>query len=117
MTRAALHDAWLPEQRFTWKPTTELDAPQPREAHATEGEKGMLIRRLNARPERLPALDGRPRTNPPLVELTGPYRVQGGWWVREVMRDYFFGERADGALLWLFHDRERDAWFLHGTVD
>ena len=37
--------------------------------------------------------------------------------VREAARDYYFGEREDGALLWLFFDRRRERWFLHGQVD
>ena len=80
--------------------------------------EGVLVRRVLPHPERLPrGRDGRPRTDPPLVELTGPYRVQGGWWEQETLRDYFFAERADGALLWLFHEPTADAWYLHGQVD
>ena len=113
VSRATLRDAWLPENGFVWEPTSEVGVPAPR-----EGGRGVLVRRLLPRPEPLDAgRDGRPRTRPPLVELTGPYRLQGGWWVREAARDYFFGEREDGALLWLYRDRVRGGWFVHGLVD
>lgn len=116
VTRARLRDAWLPENRFVWEPTSKVDAPLPI-THQSKTE-GVLVRRLLSRPERLPVdARGRPRTRPPLVQLTGPYRIQGGWWIREAARDYFFGEREDGALLWLFRERRERTWFLHGVVD
>ncbi len=112
-TRAVLRDAWRPEHRFAYEPAAEVEAPDP-----APSEAGALIRRVLPAPERLvEGRDGRPRTEPPLVGLTGPYRIQGGWWEQETLRDYFFGERADGALLWLFRDPDAGAWFLHGHVD
>ncbi|MCB9593070.1 MAG: DNA polymerase Y family protein [Sandaracinaceae bacterium] len=113
VTRAVVRDAWLPEHRFAYEPTTSVDAPDP-----SPGDGGALVRRVLPRPEAVPhGRDGRPRTQPPLVELTGPYRVQGGWWMQETLRDYWFGERADGALLWLYQDGSTGGWFLHGHVD
>ncbi len=49
----------------------------------------------------------------------GPYRLSGGWWGREhggVERDYYFVETHGGDLAWVFFDRRRDAWFLHGWI-
>lgn len=114
VTRATLLDAWLPERAFAWQPTETLDAPRV----TAPPEAGLLVRRLIT-----PALelstgpDGKPCTDPPLDALTGPYRLQGGFWVEEWSRDYFYGERRDGALLWLYRDRRRDRWFLQGTLD
>lgn len=113
VTRARLRDAWLPENTFAFEPTADVAAPDP-----SPPDEGVLVRRLLPCPVRLDVdRDGRPRTQPPLRRLTGPYRLQGGWWVREAARDYFFGEREDGALLWLFRDRARGGWFVHGQVD
>lgn len=110
--RAVLRDAWLPEHRFAYEPAAALEAPAPEPR-----EKGTLVRRLFAAPAPLPSdRSGRPRTTPPLVALSGPYRIQGGWWEQETLRDYFFGERADGALLWLYR-APSGGWFLHGDVD
>lgn len=113
--RARLANGWLPENRFRWEPTREVDAPRPRGDAADDAG---LVRRLLSPPRALDTgSDGRPRTRPPLTELTGPYRLQGGWWAREAARDYFFGEREDGALLWLFRDRAARRWFVHAIVD
>jgi protein ImuB len=72
-----------------------------------------------------PGPGGGPRLDPPLRSLSGPYRLQSGWWAREraedasglVTRDYFYAEREDGALLWIFRDPARERWFLQGIVD
>jgi len=52
-----------------------------------------------------------------VARMYGPYRVSGGWWKRTVERDYYYAETDAGGLLWVFWDRPRGAWFLHGTVD
>ena len=63
-----------------------------------------------------------PEAGPSLRErsiehMYGPYRVSGGWWKRLVERDYYYAETGDGDLLWLFYDRPRKRWFLHGVLD
>ncbi|MCB9621484.1 MAG: hypothetical protein H6724_18760 [Sandaracinus sp.] len=83
-----------------------------------------LQRRLLTRPRPLSVDDeGRPR---PMGERTthlfGPHRTSGGWWGRaeeghRVERDYYYVETERGALYWVFFDRVRNAWFLHGYVD
>lgn len=51
-----------------------------------------------------------------LALLSGPERIQSGWWDGgAVARDYYVARAADGARWWIF--RECDAprrWFLHG---
>jgi protein ImuB len=51
-----------------------------------------------------------------LALLSGPERIQSGWWDgAAVARDYYVARAADGARWWIF--RECDAprrWFLHG---
>jgi protein ImuB len=114
VTRAALIDAWRPERAFAWEPTDGVDEPRVK----APGGAGLLVRRLLPEPLALPSgPDGRPRTDPPLEALTGPYRLQGGFWAEEWARDYFYGERRDGALLWLFRDRASGRWYLHGKLD
>jgi len=34
-----------------------------------------------------------------------------------VERDYYYAETQHGEILWLFYDRPRRRWFLHGEVD
>ena len=66
-------------------------------------------------------LDGRP-----LSLLSGPERIEAGWWDAGLAeRDYFIAEAADGALVWIYRarlplsaqsgsDSGRSGWFLHG---
>ncbi len=65
-----------------------------------------------------PLLDGRP-----LSLLSGPERIEAGWWDAELAeRDYFIAEAADGALVWIYRARpllsaagvNESGWFLHG---
>jgi protein ImuB len=65
-----------------------------------------------------PLLDGRP-----LSLLSGPERIEAGWWDAELAeRDYFIAEAADGALVWIYRARlplsavggQQSGWFLHG---
>ena len=65
-----------------------------------------------------PLLDGRP-----LSLLSGPERIEAGWWDAGLAeRDYFIAEAADGALVWIYRARlplsasgaNESGWFLHG---
>jgi protein ImuB len=53
----------------------------------------------------------------PVIRVTGPYLVSGGWWHREVTREYHFAETKDGQILWIYYDRRRRRWFVQGTVE
>ena len=53
----------------------------------------------------------------PAVRLRGPYVVSGGWWVREVHREYYFVETQRGDVLWIYYDRHRRSWMQQGQVD
>lgn len=96
-----------------------------------------LVRRVLLKPEPLAgSFEVDPVTCAPSLmhagermALTGPYRVSGGWWAREVTRDYYYA-RAVGSrpcaeapsatadsLWWVFFDVPRNAWFLHAVVD
>jgi protein ImuB len=63
----------------------------------------------------LPLLDGRP-----LQLLSGPERIESGWWDSQpVARDYFIAQAVDGSLVWVYRSRvpgdSGDApWFLQG---
>ncbi len=47
--------------------------------------------------------------------LHGPERIESGWWGKEARRDYFVAHRErDGALCWVFRDRDSRRWFLQG---
>jgi protein ImuB len=124
--RAVMEDAHLPEAKYRWAPVVHLALPDRtlhEDAFALHAAR-TLVRRVLVKPEPLagslidaeggsPTLlhDGEP------LALSGPYRVSGGWWVREIARDYYYARTAAGALLWVFFDRPRGGWFLHAWVD
>jgi protein ImuB len=136
-------DAHLPEASFTWEPLTKMKSPR---THGDEGSRENggsdaddtdcehigksgsfarpLVRRMFDRAVQLPA---RERHEPdgwlirgleqgPAVRLRGPYVVSGGWWVREVHREYYFVETQRGDVLWIYYDRQRRSWMLQGEI-
>jgi protein ImuB len=120
VVRARLCEAHLPEASFTWEAVEKLAPPRPRPAGPTT-----LVRRIYATPVPLPS---RPRHEPdgwmlrgleqgPVVRVLGPYVVSGGWWAQTVHREYHFAETQKGELLWVYYDRARRRWFLHGRVE
>ncbi len=119
VTRGRLRAAHLPEASFAWEPVQHLSFPRNL---APPLEPPPLSRRLLPRPIPLPP---RPRHEPSawlerrgaVTRMHGPYRVSGGWWIRTVERDYYFAETQQGEVLWIFYDRPRRRWFLHGYVD
>ena len=67
-----------------------------------------------------PLFEGRP-----LQLLSGPERIEAGWWDAGLAeRDYFIAETGEGALVWIYRDRlplarsesgdETTGWFLQG---
>ena len=117
---AKLTDGHLPEARFTWEPVSHVRLPKPKNL----GVK-TLVRRVYAKPHRL---DGGPYhshqdgwllgTKQGAVDkLAGPYIFSGGWWNREIQREYYFAETRRGDLLWLYYDRVRRGWFWQGAVE
>lgn len=117
---AQLRQAHLPEASFSWEPLEHARLPAPREVGVRP-----LIRRIFDRPVALPHRghhepDGwlvRGPEQGPMVRILGPYTVSGGWWVREVQRDYHYVETRSGDVLWVYYDRRRRRWFLHGQVE
>jgi protein ImuB len=133
-------DAHLPEASFSWEPLLKLKPLRPHgeqaegacDSDAADGGEVVdgpfprpLVRRMFDKAVQLPA---RARHEPdgwlirgleqgPAVRLRGPYVVSGGWWVREVHREYYFVETQRGDVLWIYYDRERRTWMLQGQVD
>jgi protein ImuB len=63
------------------------------------------------------------RTNPDgawpgsLSILSGPERIESGWWDgNDVRRDYFVARSSAGARFWVFRERSgTSGWFVHGV--
>jgi protein ImuB len=59
-------------------------------------------------------LDPQPIPPPPHL-LSGPERIESGWWDRaDVIRDYYVARGEDGARLWVFRDLSDGSWYLQG---
>jgi len=120
VVKAVLRDGHLPEARFDWEPVASLEAPQPRAVRHPP-----LVRRIFARP--IPFSPSRRRDaeaellkhidQGTVRETFGPYIVSGGWWTREVQREYYFVRTSNGRALWMFYDRPRMGWFIQGEVE
>ncbi|MFW6039810.1 MAG: hypothetical protein ACOC9N_01890, partial [Gemmatimonadota bacterium] len=53
-----------------------------------------------------------------ITAAAGPDRVSGGQWEEApYAREYFRCVTDEGALVWLYRDARRDAWYLHGWWD
>lgn len=128
VTRASLRSAHLPEASFAWEPVSQVTCPNAQDLPANHHEAlaaPPLCRRMLPRPLPLPARDpdaedwlaATGHVRGAVVRMAGPYRISGGWWAREVERDYYFAETTHGDIAWLFYDRPRDRWYLHGLLD
>jgi protein ImuB len=61
-----------------------------------------------------------PRNHDPdatmLERLEGPYTISGGWWVRDIHRNYHFAETEEGEIVWLYFDEKRGRWMEVGSA-
>jgi protein ImuB len=91
-----------------------LDMPssQPTPANAFSGRPLWLFAEPQWLSGKNPITSGRA----PLELLSGPERIETGWWDgREVLRDYFVARDERGVRLWIYRDRcEPHGWYLHG---
>ena len=120
VTKARMREAHLPEASFRWEPVQHARLSE----RAPSQHASSMIRRVYARPKPLASrAPNEPEAGPALARdhaiehMYGPYRVSGGWWKRLVERDYYYAQTDHGDLLWLFYDRPRKRWFLHGVLD
>ena len=126
------HADHRPEHMQVWLPAES--ATQSVAAHAGHaragGSKGskkdaIYPTWLLATPLKLAVHRHQPQYRGPLTLLTGPQRLEAGWWgEREgALRDYFLARSAQPGLLWIYRERlahpgaesGADAdWYLHG---
>lgn len=79
--------------------------------HCASGPHGAARRPLWL----LPAAQRLAAAKSSLHFVSGPERIEGGWWDGDdVARDYFVARSDDGQRLWIYLDRRRRAWYLHG---
>lgn len=101
-----LRDTHLPEQ--AWSTVQEAPAsgryttPTPRPCW------------LLSEPLALEEREGRPVWKGRIDLLSGPERIDTAWWSTPQCRDYFIAQHEDGALLWVFRERNTLRWFAQG---
>jgi len=122
VARAKLADKHLPEARFSWEPLERVEPPRN---DLNRPAAKVVVRRILAKP--IP-LSSQPKTHEDgwlllgpkygsVEKLSGPYVISGGWWNREIHREYYFAETRRGDMLWIYYDKVRRRWFLQGWVE
>lgn len=93
---------------------------------ATSGEQSAFPRPLWLldKPESLAEVDGRPYRHGYLKLLSGPERIESGWWdggenahetIGDIRRDYFIALSVNACWLWIYREcRAPGGWFLQG---
>lgn len=97
-----------------WRSCAPGTAGQPAAAvAAAAGQRPFWLLR---QPRILHEHDAAPRYGGPLTLLSGPERIEYGWWDEQpAVRDYFIARDAQQALLWIYRERGANGrWFLHG---
>jgi len=122
------------DHRLEWMQLWQPHAPgqrsaAPRKATGpTEGENLPQPTWVLPQPLKLATRGPRPMYQGTLQLLTGPHRVEGGWWHRlgededaqtaNVQRDYWVALSEHAGVLWIFQERlasDQTAWYLHGV--
>jgi len=125
VVRAALKDGHLPEARFAWEPLDRIQLPRDLNGLNSSTAK-VPVRRIAAKPIMLPGGPYHTHEDGWLIlgpkygtvdRLTGPYVFSGGWWRKEIQREYYYAETRRGDILWLYYDRLRRRWFLQGSIE
>lgn len=138
VVQARLRDGHLPEANFTWEPLDRVKLPtdnlngarrlSPSTGLRAGGLNGppVLVRRIIAKPIMLAGSPHRTHEDGWLLlgphygsveKLTGPYVFSGGWWKRELQREYYYAETRRGEFLWVYYDRTKRRWFLQGAIE
>jgi protein ImuB len=132
VVQAKLKDGHLPEARFAWEPLSRLKLPRNDLNGLNDlnvlncPTSKVLARRIMAKPMPLPGGPRHTHEDGWLIlghkygsvdKLSGPYIFSGGWWNKEIQRDYYFAETRRGAIAWVYYDRVRRRWFLQGWIE
>ena len=96
----------LPEACWEWQSFQRLTPATPRLVPIRS-----LVRRVHTRPK---PLDWR---RPIAPQLLLGYLISGGWWNREIRRNYRFVNTNRGEILWVYYDPQGCRWYSQGRVE
>lgn len=109
-----LQDWPLPEHAESWsgEPQPPRQAWPPIHMHWADSRPFWLLEA----PAPLDTAQDRPVwRGAPLRLLTGPERIEGGWWrARNTSREYFTAIDTRAVRYWIYQDLRSGGWFLHG---
>lgn len=121
--RPVLLEDHRPEWAVRWQP-----APQPFARTTARRQDLPQPTFVLPKPLKLALRGDRPLYQGILHMLSGPHRVEGGWWHRlgeephavaqTVFRDYWVALSEHAGVLWVYQARladEETSWFLHGV--
>ncbi len=117
MFTVALRDDHRPEQAW-YRADARLPPPAARQLH--ESPAGALGARpvfLLERPRALICAEARPQYQGALEMISGPERIEAGWWDgRAAARDYFVARNRCGEVCWIYREPvDPSRWYLHGV--
>jgi protein ImuB len=111
------------EWQTHWQPAPQA-LPKKRPRRSRFAQPSFVL----PQPLRLAMQGDKPLYQGVLKLLTGPHRIEGGWWHRVragdaeatalVVRDYWVALSPHCGVLWVFHERlgrDQAAWYLHGV--
>ena len=107
-------DDYRPER--SWKSSTATTPIKPKAASATAATAALRPLFLLRKPRKLVAENGRPLCHGVIALLSGPERIETGWWDGQpACRDYYVGRNALGETMWLYRNHsDLASWYLHG---
>lgn len=119
--RFRLQEGHLPEATFRFEPISKLEYPNPSPAIERSAVRRIFANPIAVSPPRRhPHDDGwiiHDLKQGTVTKTDGPYVISGGWWAREVHREYRFVHTLSGDVLWVFYDKKRRRWYLQGQVE
>ena len=125
VVRPRLAEGHLPEARYCWEPISRVTPPRVGAEPLPDPALRPTVRRIQRRPVPLRPCgrnepDGwllRGVDHGSVERFVGPYVVSGGWWASCVHREYHYAWMRNGDIYWIYYDRRRRRWFLHGQVE
>jgi protein ImuB len=123
--REAIHGlALVPEHRpelaFREAEPGTMSTTGGADAAGTTGTAGVVSAAATSMPRPLWLLARpEPVAAAALTCLSGPERIESGWWDgRDARRDYFIAQQRTGALVWAYREHATDdsaaKWYVHG---
>lgn len=129
VVHSVVMDDHRPERRGRWRPVAGNRDPIANGGAATPVRAAgptslraclrLLPRPTPAAPRRdgCLQLSGADLGNVAVRTWHGPERLSGQWWDDAYDRDYYWALARDGRAFWVYRDRVRGGWFLHGWLD